>query len=81
MSQNQYIPTEIIPPLEADASLLDLSIKEKTPIPVKNLEAWEKRAHKHVAINSHAELFSSAHIYAYNKNPCRLRPFRDYLRP
>ena len=59
-SQNQYFPTENIPPLEADASLLDLSNKGKTSIPVKNLEAWENRACKFVAINSHADLFSSA---------------------
>ena len=41
-SQNQYFPTENIPPLEADASLLDFSNKGKSSIPVKNIEAWEK---------------------------------------
>ena len=60
ISQNQYFPTENIPPLEADASLLDLSNKGRYSISAKNLEVWEKRAHKLIAINSHADLFSSA---------------------
>ena len=59
-SQNQYFPTENIPPLEADASLLDLSNKGSSSISAKHLEAWEKRAPKLVAINTHADLFSSA---------------------
>ena len=59
-SQNQYLPTDNVPTLEADASLLDLSIKGRSAIPIKNLEAWEKKAHKLKAINSHADLFSSA---------------------
>ena len=59
-SQNQYFPTENIPTLEAGASLLDLSNKGRSYIPIKNLEAWEKKACKLIAINSHADLFSSA---------------------
>ena len=59
-SQNQYLPTDNVPTLEADASLLDLSNKGRSAIPIKNLEAWEKKACKLKAINSHAYLFSSA---------------------
>ena len=59
-SQNQYLPTDNIPQLEADASLLDLSNKGRASIPLKNLEAWERKARKLVSINSHADLFSSA---------------------
>ena len=58
-SQNQFLPADNIPPLEADASLLDLSEKGRASAPIKNLEAWEKKARK-IAINSHADLFSSA---------------------
>ena len=58
--QSQYFPTDNIPPLEADASLLDLSSRGRCSLPVKSLERWEKRARKLVAINSHADLFSSA---------------------
>ena len=59
-SQNQFLPTDNVPPLEADSSLLDLSNKGRASIPIKNLEAWEKKARKLIAINSHADLFSSA---------------------
>ena len=59
-SQNQYLPTDNIPPLVADGSLLDLSNKGRASISVKNLEAWEKKARKLVSINSYADLFSSA---------------------
>ena len=59
-SQNQYLPTDNIPQLEADVSLLDISNKGRASIPLKNLEAWERKARKLVAINSHADLFSSA---------------------
>ena len=38
-SQNQYLPTDNIPQLEADVSLLDLSNKGRASIPLKNLEA------------------------------------------
>ena len=38
-SQNQYLPTDNIPQLKADASLLDLSNKGRASIRVKNLEA------------------------------------------
>ena len=59
-SRNQYLPTDSIPQLEADASLLDISNKRKASIPLKNLEAWERKTRKLVSINSHADLFSSA---------------------
>ena len=36
------------------------SSSRRCSIPVKSLEFWEKRAHKLMAINSHADLFSSA---------------------
>ena len=62
-SQNQYLPTDNIPQLEADASLLDLSNKGRASIPLKNLEAWERKAIKLVSINSHADLFSSAAFF------------------
>ena len=42
-SQNQSFPTENIPPLETDASLLDLSTKGRCSLPVKSLKTWEKR--------------------------------------
>ena len=54
-------PTKFyIPQLEVDASLLDLSNKGRCSVQAKNLEVWEKRALKLVAINSHTDLFSSA---------------------
>ena len=59
-SQNQFLPTDNIPQLEADASLLDISNKGRASIPLKNLEAWERKARKLVTINSQADLFSSA---------------------
>ena len=49
-----------LPQLEADSSLLDISNRGICSVPVKNLEVWEKRACKLMAINSHADLFSSA---------------------
>ena len=58
-SQNQYLPTDNIPQLEADASLLDISNKGRASIPLKNLEAWERKARKLVSINSHADIFFS----------------------
>ena len=58
-SQNQYLPTDNIPQLEADVSLLDISIKGRASIPLKNLEAWERKARKLVSINSHADIFFS----------------------
>ena len=57
-SQNQFLPSDNVPPLEADASLLELSNKGRASVPIKNLEAWEKKAR--IAISSHADLFSSA---------------------
>ena len=59
-SQNQYFPTENLTLLEPDALLLDISTRGRCSVPGKNLEFWEKRARKLVAINSHADLFSSA---------------------
>ena len=59
-SQSHYFRTDNIPPLETEASLLDLSSKGKCSIPVENIEIWEKRARKIMAINSHVDLFSSA---------------------
>ena len=58
--QSQYFPTNNFPPLESEASLLDLSSKGKCSIPMKKIEIWEKRACKLMAINSHENLFSSA---------------------
>ena len=58
--QNQYFPTDNVPTLEPDASLLDLSNKGRSAVPIKNLEAWEKKACKLIVINSHADLFPSA---------------------
>ena len=55
-----HFPTDNIPPLESEASLLDLSGKGKCSIPLKNIEIWEKRARKLIFIDSHADLFSSA---------------------
>ena len=43
-SQNQHFPTKNIPPLEADASLLDLSSKGRYSLPIKSLETWEKKS-------------------------------------
>ena len=60
MSQSQYFPTDNIPPLESDASVLDLSNKEICTIRMKSTEIWEKRACKLIAINLHVDLFSSA---------------------
>ena len=37
-----------------------MSSRGKYSIPVKNMEIWEKGARYLVAINSHADLFSSA---------------------
>ena len=67
-SQNQF-PTDNIPQLEAEFSLLDLSNKGRCSVPAKNLEVWEKRACKLVAINSHADLFSSAAYFCLQKEP------------
>ena len=38
-SRNQYLPTDNIPQLEADASLLDIWNKGRASVPLKNLEA------------------------------------------
>ena len=59
-SQNQNFPPENVPHLESDALLLDMSSRGRYSFLVKSLEYWEKRARKLVAINSHADLFSSA---------------------
>ena len=60
MSKSQYFPTENNPHLDTDASQLDMSSRGKYSIPIKNMEIWEKRVRNLVAINSHADLFSSA---------------------
>ena len=57
-SQNQYLTTDNILQLEADASLLDLSNKGRASTPLKKLEAWKRKARKLISINSHADLFS-----------------------
>ena len=59
-SQNQYFPTENVPQLESNALLPDMSSKGMCSIPVRNLECLEKKVRKLEAINSHADLFSSA---------------------
>ena len=51
---------EKITHLNADALQLDMSSRGKYSVPIKNLEIWEKRARNLVAINSQADLFSSA---------------------
>ena len=73
-SHSQFFPTDNIPQLESEASLLDLSNKGKCSIPMRNLENWEKRARKLVAINSHADLFSSA-AAADNVYTCSVKTF------
>ena len=79
-SQNQYLPTDNIPQLEADASLLDISNKGRAFIPLKNLEAWERKAKKLVSINSMLIYFLQLPSFLYNRNQCRLRPFPDSCR-
>ena len=64
-SQNQFFPTDNIPPLELVASLLDSSnipplesdaslqsSKGRRSVPFRSIETWEKRACKLIAINS-----------------------------
>ena len=72
--QNQYFPTDNIPPLESEDSLLDLSSKVKCSIPMRNIEIWEKIVRKLIAINAHADLISSAayiyNVYAAEDNVC-----------
>ena len=51
---------ENIPHLESDALQLGMSSKGKYSVPIRNLEVWEKRACKLVAIYSHSDLLSSA---------------------
>ena len=53
-------PTENVLQQELDPSQLEMSRKGRYSFPVRNLEFREKKAHKLVAINSHADLFSSA---------------------
>ena len=59
-SESQYFPSESITHIDTEASQLDISSRGKISIPIKNMEIWEKRARNLVAINSHADLFSSA---------------------
>ena len=62
-SQSQYFSIDNIPPLESEASLLDLSKLGKYSMPMRNIELWEKRARKLIAINWHADLFSAPYLY------------------
>ena len=66
-SHPQYFPTQTISSLDSDASQLDISTKGKYSIPIKNMETWEKRACRLVAINS--DLFSMA-AYQCPWNSC-----------
>lgn len=38
-------------------------------LPVKNIETWEKRARNLIAVNSHADLFSSAAFQCLHQEP------------
>ena len=58
-SQSQYFPTDNIPTLESEASLLDLSSKGKCSIPLKKHWNMEKEP-ANITTNLHADLFSSA---------------------
>ena len=60
LTKTKFYNRVSIPPLEMEVSLLDFSSKGKCSIPMRNIEIWEKRAHKLIAVNSHADLFSSA---------------------
>ena len=64
-SLNQYFPKSIFPnrkysTIRSGRFFAGFIQKGRCSIPVKNLEAWEKRARKLVAINSHTDWFSSA---------------------
>ena len=76
-SQSQYFPTDNIPPLESDASVLDLSNKGKCTILMRSVEIWEKIARKLTAINSHADLFSSAAYLCMQSRQCPCQRFQD----
>ena len=52
-SQNNHIPG-------ADSSQIDISCSGRYAVLIKNMKVWGKTAHSLVAINSHADLFSSA---------------------
>ena len=80
-SRSQYFPTDNIPPLKSEASLLDLSSKGICSIPMKNIELWEKRARKLTAINSHADLFLLLLNYVCSSRQCPCQLFRDCLKP
>ena len=60
-SKSQYCPTQNISPLDADTSQIDISSRGKYmySVLIKNMKVWEKTAYSLVAINSHADLFSS----------------------
>ena len=47
----------------------DRNSSRRCSVPVKNLEIWEKRARKLVALNSHADLFSSAAFLCLQQAP------------
>ena len=59
-SKPQYFPIQTISLLDSDASQIDISRRGKYSVSIKNTEIWERRACSLVAINSHADLFSSA---------------------
>ena len=67
-SLNQYFPTETVLELGTEALLQDMSSRGRYSVPLRNLECREKRAHKLVAINSHADFSSAA--YLYQSAPC-----------
>ena len=56
----ETLPTSSLPKLDSDVSRLDLSNPSAVTVSSKNLDAIEKQVRSLVAINSHADLFSSA---------------------
>ena len=58
-SQAQYFPAQNIPPSRCWRFANRISSRGKYSVPIKNMDVWEKRARRLVAINSHADLFSS----------------------
>ena len=56
----ETLATSSLPKLDSDASRLDISNPSSFTMSSKNLDAIEKQVRSPVAINSHADLFSSA---------------------
>ena len=79
LSQSQNCPTDNLPSLEADSSLLDVSNNGRSAIPIKNLEAWEKKARNLIAINSLADLFSSAAYFCLQQQSMPVAAFSRLL--